>query len=286
MKHLRESNEGFTLLELILALGIVGFIVAIALGAVRLGASARETGDVKVDTFQRMRLIGNQLGQKIKSSYPVFVFPENNVFIGSDAGKKPERLLAFEGTGDSIRFVTFSPPLTSQGHSPWIHEVSFYLGEHPESGESGIIMSEKTLTEDYKISPVFNKSDQGQFFVLAKDVAYLKFRYYKLTKLNPAEINLQTDPSITYKGEWVGAVHQETAQDIFGELPKEEKERLAFEQDNKTTLPRAVEVSLGIREPAKPGSDEEPRIVFSPPIIIPLHSGMSFALPQKQDENA
>ena len=66
MKYLRESNQGFTLLELILSLGIIGFIVTISLGAIRLGASAQETGQLKIDTFQRLRLIQNQLGQKNK----------------------------------------------------------------------------------------------------------------------------------------------------------------------------------------------------------------------------
>ena len=79
MKCLRESNKGFTLLELILSLGIIGFIVAISLGAIRLGASAQEAGHLKVDTFQRLRLIQNQLGQKIKSNYPVFTFREKTV---------------------------------------------------------------------------------------------------------------------------------------------------------------------------------------------------------------
>ena len=70
----RESNKGFTLLELVLSLSITGFIVAISLGAIRLGTTAQETGHLKTDTSQRIRLIQNQLGQKIKSNYPVFKF--------------------------------------------------------------------------------------------------------------------------------------------------------------------------------------------------------------------
>ena len=51
MKFLRKSNHGFTLLELILSLGIIGFIVTISLGAIRLGTSAQETGQLKIDSF-------------------------------------------------------------------------------------------------------------------------------------------------------------------------------------------------------------------------------------------
>ncbi|MCH8157482.1 MAG: type II secretion system protein [Nitrospinae bacterium] len=281
----RKFESGFTLLELILALGIVGFIVAISLGAVRLGTAAREVGDLKVDTFQRLRLIGNQLGQKIKSSYPVFVFQDQDVFSAGTGGKL-ERLLAFEGSTDSLRLVTFASPLTSQGNPPWMHEVRFYLGKHPKTDETGIIMAEGTLIGEYQTNPVFNYRDGGKFFLLAENVAYLKFRYYKVEKLNPAEIELQGDESVLYRGKWVETIRQEPFPTNFGELPKEEKNRLAFEKNNKMSLPRAVEISLGLREPAKPGSEEEPKIVFSPPIVVPLYSGMSFALPVKQDENA
>jgi len=159
MKCLRGSNQGFTLLELILSLGIIGFIVTISLGAIRLGTSAQETGQLKIDTFQRLRLIQNQLGQKIKSNYPVFIFQEKNIFTPKNSQEKPKRLLSFEGKNNSLRFVTFSSPLTSQGKSPWIHETIFYVGEHPKSGKSGIIMAERTVAQNNSTGSVLNKID-------------------------------------------------------------------------------------------------------------------------------
>ena len=285
MKCLRESNKGFTLLELILSLGIIGFIVAISLGAIRLGASAQETGHLKVDTFQRLRLIQNQLQQKIKSNYPVFMFQEKTVFNSKNSQEKPERLLSFEGKKDSLRFVTFSSLLTGQGKSPWMHETLLYIGEHPESGKSGIMMAERTIANKYNRSPVFSNLDQGHFFLLAEDVAYLKFRYYQMKKLSPSEIELQEDKSKKYEGQWVTSVKQNSFTTKVDEFTREKQTRLNFEKNNKMTLPRAVEVSLGLREPSKQSSDEESRIIFSPPIVIPLYSGMRFALPVKSDEN-
>jgi len=280
---LRESKKGFTLLELILALSIVGFILAISLGAIRLGTSAQETGHLKIDTFQRLRLIESQLVQKIKSIYPVFMFPEESVFNSKKIKNNPIRLLAFEGTSDSIRFVTFSSPLTSQGESPWMHETVFYIGLHPESGKSGIIMAEKIISKQDK-NFIFNDSGQGKIFLLAENIAYLKFRYYQMKKLNPTEPGSKTNRSIAYQGKWVTSVSQDSF-NTFGELKREEQERMDFEKNNKMTLPRAIEISLGLREPSKTGTTKEPRVIFLPPIIVPLYSGMSFALPIKQDEN-
>ena len=285
MKCLRESNQGFTLLELILSLGIIGFIVTISLGAIRLGTSAQETGQLKIDTFQRLRLIQNQLGQKIKSNYPVFIFQGKNIFTPKNSQEKPKRLLSFEGKNNSLRFVTFSSPLTSQGKSPWFHETIFYVGEHPKSGKSGLIMAERTVVPKNSTGSVFNKIDQDRLFLLAEDVDYLKFRYYQMRKLSPAETQLQLDKSRKYEGHWVTSVEHNTFKTKADELIEEQQTRLHFEENNKMTLPRAVEVSLGLKEPTRPSSKKESRIIFPPPIIIPLYSGMRFALPLEHNEN-
>ena len=73
MKLQLNNQFGFTLLELILSLSIVAMIVALALGGVRLGIVARDVGEQKVDTYQRLRIISEQLKQKLQSTYPVYV---------------------------------------------------------------------------------------------------------------------------------------------------------------------------------------------------------------------
>ncbi len=285
MKCLRKSNQGFTLLELILSLGIIGFIVTISLGAIRLGVSAQETGQSKTDSFQRLRLIQNQLGQKIKSNYPVFMVKGENIFTSKNAQEKPKRILSFEGKNNSLRFVTFSSPLTSQGKSPWIHETIFYIGEHPKSGKSGIIMAERTIEPKNSTGSMLNKINQDRLFLLAEDVDYLKFRYYQMRKLSPAETELLLDKSKKYEGNWVTSVADNAFKTKADELTDERETRRHFEENNKMTLPRAVEVSLGLKELTRPNSKNEPRIIFSPPIIIPLYSGMRFALPLEHNEN-
>jgi prepilin-type N-terminal cleavage/methylation domain-containing protein len=285
MKHLRESNQGFTLLELILSLGIIGFIVTIALGAIRLGASAQETGQLKIDTFQRLRLIQNQLGQKIKSNYPVFIFQNNTIFASKNLQENTERILSFEGKSNSLRFTTFSSPLTSQGKSPWTHETIFYVGKDPKSGKSGIIMEERTVAPKNSTGLLFNKIDKGRLFLLAEDVDYLKFRYYKIRKLSPTKTELQIDKSKKYEGQWVNSIEHNNFKTKVGELTGEEKTRLNFEVTNKISLPRAVEVSLGLNEITGHSSIKKTRTISPPPIIIPLYSGMKFALPLKDDEN-
>ena len=49
-----KNQMGFTLLELILAMSIVAIIVALGLGGVRLGISARDVGEQKVKNLSTL----------------------------------------------------------------------------------------------------------------------------------------------------------------------------------------------------------------------------------------
>jgi len=276
---LREPNKGFTLLELILSLSITGFIVAISLGAIRLGTTAQETGHLKTDTSQRIRLIQNQLGQKIKSNYPVFKFQEKN-----NSKKKPALFLSFDGGNDYLRFVTFSSPLTAQGKSPWMHETAFYIGKHPQSGKSGIIMAERSTENNNKLSPTLNNSDE-KIFLLAENVVHLKFRYYQIKKLNPLENSLQADKPNQYQGQWVTSVNQNTLSKKSSNITEEQSNFFNNGTLSKISLPRAIEVTIGIKELSRASPSSESKIILSSPNIIPLYSGMKFALPLKDDEN-
>ncbi|MGY8762493.1 MAG: PulJ/GspJ family protein [Nitrospinaceae bacterium] len=276
----RESNKGFTLLELVLSLSITGFIVAISLGAIRLGTTAQETGHLKTDTSQRIRLIQNQLGQKIKSNYPVFKFQEKN-----NSQKKPGRFLSFDGGNDYLRFVTFSSPLTIQGEPPWMHETAFYIGKHPQSGKSGIIMAERSTKNNNKLSSTLNNSDNEKIFLLAENVVHLKFRYYQMKKINPIESSLQAKNPNEYQGQWVTSVNQNN---LFKKSRNITEGQSNFFNNGilpKISLPRAIEVSIGIKEPSRASPNSKSKIILSSPNIIPLYSGMKFALPLKDNEN-
>ena len=62
---------------------------------------------------------------------------------------------------------------------------------------------------------------------------------------------------------------------------------LDFEKTNKISLPRAVEITIGISPEPKPGekaAENDLETIFSPPIIVLLNSGMEFALPSLKKE--
>jgi len=272
------NDHGFTLLELILALVIVGFIIGISLGAIRLGIATQETGTKRAESLQRLRIIGEHLSEKIKSSYPVFISPDSAFALPVKSKSQPQRLLAFEGKKDSIRFVTFANPVFSPDETVWAHEVKFYLGKHPQTRETGIIMMERNISDGDIFASARDTKSEGRFFLLAKNVSYLKFRYYQLER-ETNNVPGQTKPSVSYTGKWVDKIK-------FESKPKAvSKSKNLEEKDSPLTLPKAIEISLGLLEPGG-GEDEKPKLVASPPLHLLLHSGMVFKLPPREATDA
>ncbi|MZH02854.1 MAG: type II secretion system protein [Nitrospinae bacterium] len=280
-----ENQTGFTLLELILAMSIVAIIVALGLGGVRLGVSARDVGEQKVETYQRLRIISEQLKQKLQSTYPIFVSQKDGI-PGVTVPDSSRRILAFEGNTNSIRFVTFATPMTASDPTTLAHEVKFYIGKHPETDQKGLIVMERDITNGDVFSRIDPRSDSIKYFVLAENPAQMKFRYYLMKKLPTQEVEGENKKSLQFSGQWVDHISIETYLQKTTSS-SQSNPTLEFEKTNRISLPRAVEITIGINPQPKPGEeveDEELEPVFSPPIIILLNSGMEFARPPIEKE--
>ncbi len=288
MKHnISKHQGGFTLLELIVSLSIVAIIIALGLGGVRLGVTARDAGTQKVDNYQRIRIITEQLTQKLQSTYPVFVTQKDGVPLAKGPASN-QRIMAFEGESNSLRFVTFASPMTATNQDSLIHEVKFYIGKHPKTEKQGLILMEKEISGGDIFSRINNSAENTQYFLLSENVDQIKFRYYQVKKLEPNET--KDFNRSTHSGNWVNKVVMTPFQ-ANQKIPPDPL--LTSEKENKISLPRAVEITLGLTgknaESNKGLLQEAPKTIFAPPIIVLLNSGMEIALPEKKgeiDENA
>jgi general secretion pathway protein J len=105
-----RTNHGFTLLELILALTIVGTVVLLALGAFRIGQRSGVKGDMVSEKNQRLRIAVERVRQQL-SAATVYIGP------GDD-----DVVLGFEGDGAEIRFVSQVSLIPGQERGlVWVH---------------------------------------------------------------------------------------------------------------------------------------------------------------------
>jgi general secretion pathway protein J len=92
---------GFTLLELLIALSIVGALLAIAFGGLRVALAAWARGEDRAEVHQHARGVAQILGRSVGAAYP---------YKGA-LGEAPEQRLLFLGSGSRLELVTQAAPL-------------------------------------------------------------------------------------------------------------------------------------------------------------------------------
>jgi len=96
----RRRQRGFTLVELIIALAIVGALLVVAFGGLRVAVSAWKRGDEHTEAQQHTRSLTVTLARAVGAAYP-YRAPRRE-------GETPA--LLFRGQADRIEFVTPASP--------------------------------------------------------------------------------------------------------------------------------------------------------------------------------
>ena len=127
MKHAR----GFTLLEVLIAISIVGALLVIAFGGLRVAIAAWRQGEARVEAHQHVRAVAHILSRALGAAYP----------YRATKGNSPELVVLFDGGERRLEFVTQAPPLPLQA------PVAFTaVGIALEEGErAGLVVRERAL---------------------------------------------------------------------------------------------------------------------------------------------
>ncbi|MBI3030553.1 MAG: prepilin-type N-terminal cleavage/methylation domain-containing protein [Candidatus Rokubacteria bacterium] len=95
-----SRRRGFTLLELLVALAIVGALLALALGSLRVGLAAWRQGDERAEAHAHLRSLSELLARSVAAAFP---YRQS----GPEGGQPQLQFKCEEG---HLSLVTFAPP--------------------------------------------------------------------------------------------------------------------------------------------------------------------------------
>lgn len=146
---------GFTLVELLIALAIVGALLAIAFGGLRVALSAWQQGETRTEVNQHVRGVAVLLARAIAGTYP----------YKASLGEAPEPKVLFRGEESRIEFATQTPP------SPFATPIAFTAVVISFEEGEGLVIRQRALP---------NRNPFTDAVVIMRDpsVTALSFQYY------------------------------------------------------------------------------------------------------------
>ena len=154
----RSALQGFTLLELLIAITLLGLIMATLFGGLRLAARSWDAGEARVDRATHLRAVTRFLKNQLNSVYPM------------RWKKSATPALAFIGEKDSIQFIGQLPSHFRVGG---LRLISFSM-EAQDNSRTLIMKSAARHTDDVD----FASLETAEKTELMKDVEEMEFSYF------------------------------------------------------------------------------------------------------------
>lgn len=174
----KNRSTGFTLLELMISMTVLGIIMTLVYGAMRLGTRTWETGQAQMDEWQRrqavMSLIERQLGSVYLPDGPLYV--QTPVFLGQS---------------DELAFYS-SVPLIQDMQGPRTVFVR-YRAERRPGGELELLFVEQV--PDFPNALRSEPPPDDDWEVLADDLSAVDFAFLR-------KVPQVTDEPWKWETEW------------------------------------------------------------------------------------
>lgn len=159
----RSPDAGFTLLELMVALALLGLLATMSLGGVRLGARTWETVTVRSEETGRALMVRAFLSRELSQAMPLLLST-------SDGSER----LAYEGEPDSLTFVSPLAAHFGLGGAQRLRLAVLEGEGGPEDGKRLVL-----LRRPFHVDESFDADDaqRDEVHVLLDGIAEAAFSY-------------------------------------------------------------------------------------------------------------
>ena len=158
-----SASPGFTLIEVIVTLTILGFIVLMVSGTFRLGLSAWEKGDAIKEDYQKIRMTSQLVSRQMKSLVPYKIKTE----------KAEGNYLAFDGKAHTLRFVS-ALAIKAKRPEGFVYVVYQFKDEGEKKGHL-VLYEQRALNKDFFEDDL--KEDLA--VTLFEGISQLRFEYFR-----------------------------------------------------------------------------------------------------------
>ncbi len=171
-------ERGFTMIELLIAIGLFAIMSGVLFGALRLAGRSTDAGEAKAQAASGMRLASEYLRTQLTSQHP------------QRMRKMLEFPLLFGGTRDELRFTAPLPARVGVG-GMWYYRLSMA----PVAGtQRNALVLDRMIPDLSALSmPQFTESERS---VLADDIKSFEVSYYG------RDHNSTADTAPTWRGSW------------------------------------------------------------------------------------
>jgi general secretion pathway protein J len=156
-------SSGFTLIEVIVTLTILGFIVLMVSGTFRLGLSSWEKGDAIKEDYQKIRMTSQLVSRQLKSLVPYKIKTE----------KGEGNYLAFDGKAHSLRFVS-ALPIKAKRPEGFVYVVYQFKDDGEKKGHL-LLYEQRALNKDFFEDEL--KEDSA--VTLFGGISQVRFEYFR-----------------------------------------------------------------------------------------------------------
>ncbi len=170
-----RPDSGFTLIELVVALTILGLVAGIVFSSLRLALNSYQKSQIRLEEEAAERILGDQVKRQVASLYPLRpVAPPDRTGLGPVEPPTRFQTPLFFGTPDSVTFITVAPLVMHQ--TPGLTVVRYGLAED-EYGDPYMGSMEAQFVGLDSFNAMVRIPD-GKPLPLIRDITALEFQYY------------------------------------------------------------------------------------------------------------